>query len=96
MHLGGIDLRNGKHKYVAEIETVAGVCVYCHKTGDKFYFDGYATPGGLCGGAYWVLYPVIMAMENGVKFKDEEKSDCMKNLPCPHNGNIKLKLTKLS
>ncbi len=59
-------------KFEIEVEKVNGHCSYSYDKGDKFVFHGYSTPDGFCGGAYTMLFPIIVALNSGARFGFEK------------------------
>lgn len=79
-----------------EIEKVNGYCTYGYKEGDTFVFNGYSTPDGFCGGAYTMLFPIIVALTSGATFDFEKNPRCKTKMACPDNGNIIFKITLMA
>lgn len=79
--------------FEVEVEKVNGYCQYKYEEGDKFIFNGYSTPDGFCGGAYIILFPILVALNSGARFDFEKNPYCKTKLSCPDNGNIIFKVT---
>jgi uncharacterized repeat protein (TIGR04076 family) len=79
-------------KFEVEVEKVNGYCSYSYKEGDTFIFYGYNTPADFCGGAYTMLFPIIVALNSGAKFHFEENPLCKTKMACPDNGNVIFKV----
>jgi uncharacterized repeat protein (TIGR04076 family) len=82
-------------RFEIEVEKVNGYCTYSYKKGDKFIFHGFDTPSGFCGGAYTMLFPIIVALNSGARFHFEKNPLCKTKMACPDNGNIIFKVTLL-
>lgn len=80
--------------FCVEVEMVRGACTRGYKTGDTFTFNGLATPDGFCGGAYTVLFPILMAFKNGGSFSYEKNPFCKTAMACPDGGNVLFKVTQ--
>ena len=79
-------------QFEVEVEKVNGYCTYKYKEGDRFIFKGYSTPADFCGGAYTMLFPIIVALNSGAKFDFEENPNSKTKMACPDNGNIIFKI----
>lgn len=76
-----------------EVERVNGYCSCSYKQGDTFRVHGYNTPANFCGGAYTMLFPIIVALNSGATFGFEENPRSKTKMACPDNGNIIFKVT---
>lgn len=79
-------------KFEVEVEKVNGYCSCKYKEGDTFIFNGYSTPDSFCGGAYTMLFPIIVALNSGARFDFEENPYSKTKMACPDNGNIVFKV----
>lgn len=70
------------------IEKVNGYCSNGYKVGDKIDIDGYLTPNKFCGGAYTMLFPIIVVFNSDGKFNYEKDPYSKTGMTCPDNGNI--------
>ena len=85
-----------KKTFEIEVEKVNGYCSCSYKEGDKFVVDGMNTPDQpFCGGAYMILFPMIVALHSGGRFNFEENPCSKTKLACPDNGIVVFKVTKL-
>lgn len=85
-----------ERKFEVEVEKVNGDCCFGYKEGDKFQLDGIATPDNrFCGGAYVILFPMIVALSSGSRFDFEENPYSKTKLACPSNGDVLFKITAL-
>lgn len=82
-------------RFEVEVEKVNGHCTYGYKVGDIFIFNGFDTPNAFCGGAYTMLFPLIVALQSGARFTFEKNPLCKTKMACPDNGNIIFKITLL-
>lgn len=82
-------------QFEIEVEKVNGRCSYSYKKGEKFIFNGFDTPDGFCGGAYTMLFPIIVALGSGARFNFEADPICKTKMACPDNGNIVFKVKLL-
>jgi len=83
-------------KLEIEVEAVNGHCVNGYKVGQKIQLSGMNTPDhAFCGGAYTLLFPLIVALNSGSKFDFEKNPYCKTKMACPDNGNVIFKITKL-
>lgn len=81
-------------QFEIEVEKVCGHCSCNYEQGDKFYCKGMNTPEvGFCGGAYMVLFPMIVALHSGSKFTFENNPYSKTKLACPDNGKVIFKVT---
>lgn len=84
------------NKLEIEVEAVNGYRANGYKVGQKIQLLGMSTPDhAFCGGAYTLLFPLIVALNSGSKFDFEKNPDCKTKMACPDNGNINFKITKL-
>lgn len=84
-------------KFEVEVEKVTGYCTCNYKVGDKFIFEGMNTPAQpFCGGAYMILFPMVVALHSGARFDFEENPYSKTKLACPDDGNVTFKVTKLT
>jgi uncharacterized repeat protein (TIGR04076 family) len=49
-------------------------CRAGHKVGDRWTFE-YGTPEGLCGEAFYTMYPLVHAMRLGADVRNREDAD---------------------
>ncbi|HBG61146.1 MAG: hypothetical protein A2Y03_07910 [Omnitrophica WOR_2 bacterium GWF2_38_59] len=78
-----------------EVEYSDNTCSYGYKEGDKWEVKGLQTPGGFCGAAYHLLFPVLFEMNFGAKFDFEKDPNCKTGTTCPDGGKVKFKVRRL-
>jgi len=82
-------------KFVVEVEGVRGTCKRGYRQGDRIIFNGLDTPDGFCGGAYTVLYPVLLTLKSGGSFSWETDPHCRTSLACPDGGTVLFRISPL-
>ena len=82
-------------KFEVAVEKVNGYCTYSYEEGDTFIFHGFDTPNRFCGGAYTMLFPILVALQSGARFEFEQDPLCKTKMACPDNGNIIFKVRLL-
>ncbi len=82
-------------RMLIEVQSLSGHCAYNYKPADTFEVKGLSTPGGFCGAAYSVLFPVLFAMNFSAGFSFEQDPDCKTGIACPDGGNVKFKVKRL-
>ena len=75
-------------KFLVTVDQVRGKCTRNYKPGDTFIFNGYDTPDSFCGGAYTVLFPILVALRSGGRFNYEKNPLCKTNMACPDGGMV--------
>jgi uncharacterized repeat protein (TIGR04076 family) len=80
-------------KFTVEVEHVHGRCKRGYTPGDHFVFNGFDTPDRFCGGAYTVLYPVLMTFTYGGTFAFEKDPHCRTDLACPDGGTVRFRVS---
>jgi uncharacterized repeat protein (TIGR04076 family) len=83
------------HKFLVEVEEVRGHCTRGYKKGDRFTFNGFDTPDAFCGGAYTILFPILVTFRSGGSFKYEKNPFCKTNMACPDGGNVLFRVSPL-
>ena len=82
-------------RFDVEIEKVNGYCSAAYKEGERFLFEGYNTPADFCGGAYTMLFPILVALNSGARFDFEKNPYSKSRMACPDNGNVIFTVTLL-
>jgi len=77
-----------------EVKECTGKCFYGYKVGDKIELKGLKTPGGFCGAAYHMMFPVLFALNFGAKFPFEEDPNSLSTPTCPDGGHVVFKVTR--
>lgn len=75
-------------QFLVEVEEVRGACTRGYQKGDSFIFDGFSTPDRFCGGAYTVLFPILVTFRSGGSFPYEKDPFCKTRMACPDGGNV--------
>jgi uncharacterized repeat protein (TIGR04076 family) len=79
-------------KVVAE---VVDECPLGYRQGQEFEFIGLQTPEhGFCGGAYHAIFPMLVALNNGVNFPWENEAGVV-HTTCPDRGKVSFKTTRV-
>lgn len=81
------------HTYRIEIFDIHGKCKRGYKKGDTFHFHGLDTPNKFCGGAYTVLYPILLTLQSGGKFTFEKNPTQRTAISCPEGGTVLFNVT---
>jgi uncharacterized repeat protein (TIGR04076 family) len=81
------------NNFLVEVEDVRGPCTRGYKKGDRFTFNGLATPDAFCGGAYTALFPILVAFGSGGSFSYEKDHFCKTNMACPDGGHVLFKIS---
>lgn len=80
-------------KFLIRVEKVNGPCTRGYRQGDEFIFNGYDTPNAFCGGAYTILFPILVALRSGGRFDYEKDPLCKTDMACPDGGHVCFSVT---
>lgn len=81
-------------KFEVTVEKVTGKCHANYEVGNKYIFDGIATPDSFCGGAYHVMFPALFALKFGANFPFEGEEG-VAHSTCPDNGYVTFKIKRI-
>jgi uncharacterized repeat protein (TIGR04076 family) len=80
-------------RFKVTVEEVRGECRPGYKIGDTFILDGLKTPKeGMCGGAYYGLYPILFLMAFGGRHPQAKGQEKLGFAVCPDDGKVKFRI----
>ena len=92
--MGNPDLKED-WRFEVTVTAAKGNCRAGHKVGDCWTFE-YGTPEGLCGEAFYTMYPLVHTMRMGADIHNRQDADPdVATCYCPDNAWITFEVRRI-
>ena len=82
-------------RFEVTVTAAKGDCRAGHKVGDCWTFE-YGTPEGLCGEAFYTMYPLVHTMRMGADIHNRQDADPdVATCYCPDNAWITFEVRRI-